>query len=309
MGIKELREKFHDQDKNFSSHFHSNDQNGVKKPSWGKIIIAWLITIIVMSIIVGAISSAIFYEPETNLYLNSVDATIGANETDYIISGNTDINSTVHLSSNELNLNNVSVDVDPNGNFKYKINIPQNVTEVNIAVSSIVTGKLENSNNVYIDRPTTYVSLDNVNFTDNDTYLTVSGKTDPNDNITILSSDLNIENIRLTADNNGLFKYQLSIPNDKNDFEIKAESQVLGKKIGIDSLSIVRILTPEPEPTVETNTSTYASDNSDTSAGGEVIITKYGEKYHNHVHGNMKHIEYVSLSYAKQHYEPCKICY
>ncbi len=36
MGIKELREKFHDQDKNFSSHFHSNDQNGVKKPSWGE---------------------------------------------------------------------------------------------------------------------------------------------------------------------------------------------------------------------------------------------------------------------------------
>ncbi|WP_054834993.1 hypothetical protein [Methanobrevibacter arboriphilus] len=36
----------------------------------------------------------------------------------------------------------------------------------------------------------------------------------------------------------------MSIPNDKNDFEIKAESQVLGKKIGIDSLSIVRILTP-----------------------------------------------------------------
>ncbi len=269
----------------------------------------YIILILVGILIVGGLAAAAFQEQETKLSLNSAHATIGANQTYYIINGNTDLNATVKLSSSELNLNNVSVNVDSNGDFKYKVSVPQNVTEVNIALSSVVNGKSENNTNLYIDRPATYLSLDNVNFTDNDTFLTVSGNTDPNANITISSSDLNIGEIKLTADNNGLFSYQLSIPNDKNDFEIKVESQVIGKKIGVDSLSIIRTLTPEPEPKVETDSSSYSSDSSDASAGEEVIITEYGEKYHNHVHGNMKHIDYVPLSYAKQYYEPCKICY
>ncbi|MBZ9570575.1 hypothetical protein KQY27_03320 [Methanobrevibacter sp. TMH8] len=313
MGIKELREKFHGEDAKFSSHFHNTDENGIKKPSWGKIIVAWLITIIAVSIIVGTIYSAAFYEPETSLHLNSVDAIIGANETNYTIMGTTDVNASLHLSSNELKLKNVSVTVDSNGNFKYSLNIPQNVTDVYVELTSVANGKTENTTLVHIERPTTSLSLDDVNFTDNDTSLTVSGKTDPNAQVTISSSDLDIENISLTADSNGLFSYQLSVPNDENNFEINVESQVLGKKVGSDLLSIVRALTPEPvpepEPTIESDSSSSSSDSSDTSAGGEVIITATGSKYHSHVHGNMKYIEYVSLSYAKQYYEPCKVCY
>lgn len=317
MEIKELREKFHDEDRKFSSNFYNADGKGIKKPSWGKIIITWLITIIAMSIIVGAISSAIFYEPETNLHLNSTNAIIGANETNYTIMGSTDVNASVHLSSSELKLNNVSITVDSNGNFKYDLTIPQNITDVNVEVNSIATGKTENQAIILIERPTTSLSLNDVNFTDNDTSIIVSGKTDPNAQVIISSSDLNIENISLTADSNGLFKYQLSIPNDENDFEIKVKSHVLGKKVASDILSIVRILTPEVEPepeiesesTIESDSSSSSLDNTDQSAAGEVIITRYGEKYHSHKHGNMKYIEYVSLSYAKQYYEPCKICY
>lgn len=57
MGIKELRENFHEKDADFSSHFHKIE-NGVKKPSWGKIIITWLVIIIALGIIFGAISGA-----------------------------------------------------------------------------------------------------------------------------------------------------------------------------------------------------------------------------------------------------------
>lgn len=45
------------------------------------------------------------------------------------------------------------------------------------------------------------------------------------------------------------------------------------------------------------------------NSGGQVIITRTGTKYHAYKHGNMKYISYVSLSYARQYYGPCKICY
>jgi len=207
----------------------------------------YLALILVGVIATGVIASA-FQEQETSLHLNSLHATIDANETEYTIIGSTDLNATVQLSSSELNLNNVSVDVDSNGNFKYKLTIHQNVTDVNVVVSAIATGKLEKHTTVQIDRPTNFLSLNNVDFTDNDTYVTVSGKTDPNAQITISSSDLDIEGISLVADSNGVFKYQLYVPKDKNDFKIKVESQILGKKVAIDTLSIVRIITPKVEP-------------------------------------------------------------
>ncbi|MDR2967861.1 MAG: hypothetical protein LBU74_07950 [Methanobacteriaceae archaeon] len=50
MGLKDLREKFHDYDAKFSSLFHK-DKERLKKPSWGKIIPTWLGLVIVLSII------------------------------------------------------------------------------------------------------------------------------------------------------------------------------------------------------------------------------------------------------------------
>lgn len=65
--------------------------------------------------------------------------------------------------------------------------------------------------------------------------------------------------------------------------------------------------TTEPE-SISQDSSNSSSYSSDTSKGGNVIITKTGSKYHNYVHGNMKYYEYVSLSYAEKYYEPCSVC-
>lgn len=77
MGLKELREKFHEKDSDFSSHFHKNE-NGVKKPSWGKIIITWLITVFVLLIIAGSISNAIVGTPTTSNVDESYNYTTNA---------------------------------------------------------------------------------------------------------------------------------------------------------------------------------------------------------------------------------------
>lgn len=272
----------------------------------------YIILIVLGILVIGGIASATFQEQETPLHLNSKDVTISSNETEYTITGNTEVNASVYLSASSLSLSNVSVNVDSQGNFKYKVNIPQNVTDVNVIISSISVGKLESQSEIHLQRPSTHLSLDSVNFTDNDTYLTVSGVTDPKAQITISSSSLNIENINLVADSEGKFKYQLTIPNDKNSFNIQVKSQALGKKIVSDSLSITRKLTPTPKPVsesnVESNTSSYSSDEVDTTSSQQVIVTRYGEKYHMYKHGNMKHISYISLSSAKNSYQPCKVC-
>lgn len=49
MGLKDLREKFHNLDAKFSSVFHQ-EKDGVKKPSWGKIVPTWFALIIVLFI-------------------------------------------------------------------------------------------------------------------------------------------------------------------------------------------------------------------------------------------------------------------
>ncbi|MCL2157256.1 MAG: hypothetical protein FWH54_04455 [Methanobrevibacter sp.] len=57
MSLKGLREKFHNLDAKFSSVFHK-EEDGMKKPSWAKIIPTWLFLIIVLSLISSlAISS------------------------------------------------------------------------------------------------------------------------------------------------------------------------------------------------------------------------------------------------------------
>ena len=55
MGLKDLREKFHGYDAKVSSKFHK-DSDGLKKPSWGKIILTWLGLLIVLFVVSWASS-------------------------------------------------------------------------------------------------------------------------------------------------------------------------------------------------------------------------------------------------------------
>lgn len=56
MKLNDLKEKFHGYDTKISSKFHKN-VNGVKKPSWGKIILVWIGLIVLLSLISVAITS------------------------------------------------------------------------------------------------------------------------------------------------------------------------------------------------------------------------------------------------------------
>jgi hypothetical protein len=50
MGFKELREKFHEKDRDFSSHFYKIDKlNGVKRISWRNIILTWFLVVLIFS--------------------------------------------------------------------------------------------------------------------------------------------------------------------------------------------------------------------------------------------------------------------
>lgn len=56
MDIKELKEKFHEKDSDFSLYFHDIDKStGAKKLSWGKIIITWIVAIIIVGAILGSL--------------------------------------------------------------------------------------------------------------------------------------------------------------------------------------------------------------------------------------------------------------
>lgn len=53
MNFKELKEKFHEKDKSFSSHFYKSDYktdiNRVKKLSWRNVILIWFLFILIFS--------------------------------------------------------------------------------------------------------------------------------------------------------------------------------------------------------------------------------------------------------------------
>ncbi|MCL2114709.1 MAG: hypothetical protein FWH29_00630 [Methanobrevibacter sp.] len=58
MSLKDLRDKFHHYDAKVSSFFH-NDKDGMKKPSWGKIIVTWLGLIILLAV-VSSVATSVF---------------------------------------------------------------------------------------------------------------------------------------------------------------------------------------------------------------------------------------------------------
>mgnify|MGYP003240267631 FL=1 len=64
MGIKELREKFHEEDAKVSEKFHKSE-NGLKKPSWGKIVITWLIVLVIASLVFGSVFGGISSPDQT----------------------------------------------------------------------------------------------------------------------------------------------------------------------------------------------------------------------------------------------------
>jgi hypothetical protein len=211
-----------------------------------------------------------------------------ATQTNYILTGDSDVNASIYLNSNELNLNEM-ITADSNGKFSYNLNISQDITDVKVSITASSKDKEKNSTTVSIQRPTTKLNLNSIdNFTDNDSQITISGITEPNANLTISSENLSINNLPIALNGDGSFKYVISVPKNINSFSIKAESKILGEKVGKDSISVTRKLTPPPTPITPTSNEESSSSTGGPFGNGYSYCYSASSKvYHTHNCGHL----------------------
>ena len=141
--------------------------------SWNKRSKRFKITTGILGCCVGAfiiimILAAIF--PVTSLSLDNTSVNIDNQTTAYMLKGNTEANATVEISSTVLNLNNVEVKPDANGNFEYEVQIPLNVNTSDVLVTAKSTKKSENTATLTINRPSNSPSTPQNTGTPNKTY-------------------------------------------------------------------------------------------------------------------------------------------
>lgn len=103
--------------------------------------------------IILMIIAAVF--PTTNLSLANTTANIDNQTTEYMLIGHTEPNATIKLSSKSLNLNGVEITPDSNGTFEYKLEIPTNISNIDVTVTAKVPNKSENRATATIKRPST----------------------------------------------------------------------------------------------------------------------------------------------------------
>ena len=181
----------------------------------------------------------------TYLSLETPNTQIDNKTLECSIKGSTEPNADIFLYDADLNLNKVPVKVDSNGNFEYNLNIPVNVTDTKVSVVSKVQGKYEVSQDMEIQRPLTFLSIQPMQeLSYKNESLELEGRSDPGATIHIISnmtlrSNLNlqsyvdtafndpvIDNITLKADSEGYFKQEFHVPLNSTSayFNVTAES-------------------------------------------------------------------------------------
>lgn len=178
--------------------------------------------------------------PVTSLSIESNQIQINNQTTEYTIQGTSDPNATIKISSIPLNLNEVTVSTDKDGNFSYKLSIPLNVTEADLNITAKSPNKSQSGINVNIQRPLTPLTINPVNISPNATNFVIQGKTDPNASITINCNDLNLTNINLTADEQGNFNKTVEISTNLNQTKIEIKANATGKRINSQEINITR---------------------------------------------------------------------
>ena len=318
----------------------SNNLTGSFKKWWnerstnGKAatgILTCCIGVFLLVLVVGALA------PEsTALSMSTTHVQIDENTTEYIINGTTEPNAKVYINSSSLNLTNVEVAVDnTTGNFEYKLKILIDITDIEIKVNSKSPEKLESSQSVTIQRPLTPLTLNPIPTLKSDSEtVTIEGKTDPNAEVKIASSNLNISETTIKADSNGNFNHVLKVPTEISSASVLIKVKSLGKRINEETRNITRESAPPATNTnipLSNSTSTGSSDSTnggsspgDSSTGssksssgttGSYIANANTGKYHyawcNYV-DRMKEsnkVPYSSSEAAKAAgYVPCKVC-
>lgn len=142
------------EEKNKQDKYSNKYLNHLKK-SWdaqnerSKFLVFLLIFIVGIGI-VGAVASAIGPKA-TGLTMDNYYPYIG-NNTTYILSGTTEANATVHISSYDLKLNDSVINADNSGRFEYFINMPIDINGATVYVTSTVPSKKTGYGTVVIKR-------------------------------------------------------------------------------------------------------------------------------------------------------------
>lgn len=176
-----------------------------------------------------------------------------------LIKGQSEPDSKIFISSSELNMDRIQVAVNSNGSFEYNLNVPVEVVEAKVFVTSKAPKKYETVQNIEIQRPLTFLSikpLDKLKY--GNTQVEIEGQSDADANITIVSNmtlrnNLNlgsyietalddpvIGNITIKADSKGNFKQEFQVPSNSTFafFNITAKSP--GKRGSVQYQNITR---------------------------------------------------------------------
>ena len=176
-----------------------------------------------------------------------------------LIKGQSEPDSKIFISSPELGMDRVPVAVSSNGSFEYSLNVPVEVVEAKVSVTSKAPEKYEISYYIEIQRPLTFLSikpLDKLKYGNN--HVEIEGKSDPDADISIVSNmtlrnNLNlgsyietalddpvINNITVKADSNGNFKHGFQVPSNSTSAFFNVTAKSPGKRGSVQYQNITR---------------------------------------------------------------------
>jgi len=215
---------------------------------------------LILLIVVSGLSQI----PEiSKLSMNTVNAQIDDKTTEYVITGTSEPNAIVNITEPNLNLNNAQAQVDSSGKFEYKLQIPLQITSLNVTVNAQAINKTSTTRNIIIDRPVTSLTIEPVpNLDEKTTTATITGKTESNATLILNSAELKITNLNITADSNGNIKYSLNIPLNVTSTSLSIDAQATGRKPVTNTITINRTITP-PTPTTTTPTTTQSTSSAE----------------------------------------------
>ncbi len=195
----------------------------------------------------------------TYLSLETSNAQIDNKTLEYTITGSTEPYAQVYLNDTNLNLNKVPVKVDSDGNFKYNVKIPIEVTDTKVSVVSQVHGKYEVSQDIEIQRPLTFLSIKPMQqLSYGNKTVELEGRSDPGATIHIVSNmalrnNLNFQSyidtvfnepvvnvVTLKADSNGYFKHKFDVPLNSTSAYVNVTAESPGKRDSTQIQNITR---------------------------------------------------------------------
>ena len=270
-----------------------------KKGKYNKIVTG-AVSCCVGAFILFMILMALF--PVTAISVDPTEVQIDNQTTEYTIHGTSEPNATVKITSPVLNLKDKVINVDSNGNFSYKINIPINVTEADVNITAKAPKKSQYGIKINIQRPLTPLTINPVNISSSATTVVINGKTDPNADIILNSKDLNMADVKLKADAQGNFNKTITVPTNLNEAEIEGTANATGKRVNAQKITINREEAPQatsttsnsPTPNFSVGTSKFylsgGFNQGTTTSGSEAsrltldnsdihaIVTEYSDK-------------------------------